>query len=727
MSTTSTTQVPQYLICPITHNIMSEPYVDNEGNSYEEMAIKQWLMNNNTSPITRSPLRVSDLKLNRSLREAIHAFLNPEIVNTQVDPEVKVDFIIEEDPIKIKSSRNYNIVNVSVNPIDGKVEVPNELVIVIDVSGSMNAAAYVEQDKRQVDVGFTILDITKHAIKTVIESLNNNDKISIVTFSDTAKVICGMTNINESNKKYLKSLVSNLNTKGCTNVWAGLSMGLKQFSNVENDDVCNKSLMFMTDGIPSEHLLPPRGIVESLERILKSMTIKPTIYTFGFGYSLDTKVLANIASAGNGTFSFIPDSGFVGTIIIHAMANIKTTCATNTNVNIITNGDTKIKKIYGYNNANCVKLNTINYGQNKEIVIEFENENPDYSIELEYNSYTNNITNVKAVKKDYKDNTDIMMRLEFVELLQKIINIMPNKNTASIYINDYISNYNNDSLIVNDLKDQVKMAISTDAIYGKWGKNYLYSLMFAHKEQRCNNFKDKSVSEYGGTLFGELVDKIDEIYANMEPPKPSNQVRNCDVSTRGGGATTKGFTRGGVDFRQSFHNASGGCFHENSSVSVYPNITKKCKDVMKEDLVMTSNNTYSKVICVTKIKCENNKCDMVKINDSLSITPYHPIKDIEWVFPNTLNKTTIVDCDYMYNFVLDKDHTIIIGNTICATLGHGIVDNDVIKHDYYGTNKVVNDLKSFNGFNKGVVTFGPNCIIRDNKNNVIAFDVKSVC
>ena len=727
MSTTSTTQVPQYLICPITHNIMSEPYVDNEGNSYEEMAIKQWLMNNNTSPITRSPLRVSDLKLNRSLREAIHAFLNPEIVNTQVDPEVKVDFIIEEDPIKIKSSRNYNIVNVSVNPIDGKVEVPNELVIVIDVSGSMNAAAYVEQDKRQVDVGFTILDITKHAIKTVIESLNNNDKISIVTFSDTAKVICGMTNINESNKKYLKSLVSNLNTKGCTNVWAGLSMGLKQFSNVENDDVCNKSLMFMTDGIPSEHLLPPRGIVESLERILKSMTIKPTIYTFGFGYSLDTKVLANIASAGNGTFSFIPDSGFVGTIIIHAMANIKTTCATNTNVNIITNGDTKIKKIYGYNNANCVKLNTINYGQNKEIVIEFENENPDYSIELEYNSYTNNITNVKAVKKDYKDNTDIMMRLEFVELLQKIINIMPNKNTASIYINDYISKYNNDSLIVNDLKDQVKMAISTDAIYGKWGKNYLYSLMFAHKEQRCNNFKDKSVSEYGGTLFGELVDKIDEIYANMEPPKPSNQVRNCDVSTRGGGATTKGFTRGGVDFRQSFHNASGGCFHENSSVSVYPNITKKCKDVMKEDLVMTSNNTYSKVICVTKIKCENNKCDMVKINDSLSITPYHPIKKTEWVFPNTLNKTTIVDCDYMYNFVLDKDHTIIIGNTICATLGHGIMDNDVIKHDYYGTDKVVNDLKSFNGFNKGVVTFGPNCIIRDNKNNVIAFDVKSVC
>lgn len=722
----STTQVPQYFICPITHNIMSEPYVDNEGNSYEEVAIKQWLMNNNTSPITRSPLHVSDLKLNRSLRDAIQAFLNPASINTQNEQEIKADFTIEENPIELKTSRNNNIVTVSVNPINGKVEVPNELVIVIDVSGSMNAAAYVEQDKRQIDVGFTILDITKHAIKTVIESLNNNDKISIVTFSDTAKVVCGMTNITNSNKTYLKSLVSNLRTEGCTNVWAGLSMGLKQFSNIENNNVCNKSLMFMTDGIPSEHLLPPRGIVESLNRSLKSMTIKPTIYTFGFGYSLDTKVLADIANSGNGTFSFIPDSGFVGTIIIHAMANIKTACGTNTNVKITTNGDTKIKKIYGYNNTNCVKLNTINYGQKKEFAIEFENDKPDYSIELEYNSYTNNITIVKAIEEDYKDNTDIIMRLEFVELLQKIIDTMPNKNTASIYINDYITKYNNDSLIVNDLKDQVIMAISTDAIYGKWGKNYLYSLMFAHKEQRCNNFKDKSVSVYGGTLFNELVDKIDEIYANMEPPKPSNQVRNCDVSTKSNGITKNPTTDSVLQFKQSFHNASGGCFHENSDVHVYPNNIKKCKEIVKGDMVFTNYN-YSKVLCVIKIKCNNNISNMVMYNEGLTITPYHPIMCDEWRFPITLIDSEDVYCEYMYNFVLENKHIIVIGNTMCATLGHGFTDNDVIKHDYYGTDKVINDLKSFNGFDNGLITFDSNCIIRDNKNNVIAFDAKSVC
>tara|TARA_B100000795_G_scaffold264601_1_gene245277 strand:- start:636 stop:2756 length:2121 start_codon:yes stop_codon:yes gene_type:complete len=706
---------------------MNDPYVDNEGNSYEEIAIKQWLTNNNTSPITRSHLTINNLMPNRSLKEAIVAYLNHRNVNIG-----KVisnsNFNIENNIIQLKENCKDNILRVSVEPINGKVEVPNELVLVIDVSGSMNSPAYIEQDKRQVDVGFTILDITKHAIKTIIESLNNNDRISIVTFSDVTKIVCGMTNITQFNKTYLKTLISNLNTEGYTNVWAGLSMGLKQFSNIFNDDiVCNKSLIFMTDGIPSEHLLPPRGIVESFERSLNSMTIKPTIYTFGFGYSLDTNLLTNIANVGNGTFSFIPDSGFVGTIIIHAMANIKTACGTNATLKILTKGDTNIKKIYGYNNTNCVKLNTINYGQNKEIVIEFENEYPDYSIKLEYNSYKNNIINVNSVNEKYKDYTDILMRLEFVELLQKIINTMPDKNKTSIYINDYITKYNNDSFIINDLKDQVKMAISSDVIYDKWGKNYLNSLMFAHKEQRCNNFKDKSVSVYGGTLFGVIVDNIDEIYANMELPKPSNIIRNCDVSTKGAGIT-KGTTLDRfIQFKHSFHNASGGCFHENSNVYMYSNNIKKCKDVVKGDLVMTSNNTYSNVICVTKIKCENNNIDMVKINDGLTITPYHPIKKEEWVFPNTLNETTIIDCDYMYNFVLENDHTIIIGNTICATLGNGIVDNDVIKHHYYGTNKVINDLKSFNGFDKGLVTFSHNCIIRDNKNNVIAFDVKSVC
>tara|TARA_B100000795_G_C22805707_1_gene444747 strand:+ start:2006 stop:4180 length:2175 start_codon:yes stop_codon:yes gene_type:complete len=712
----------QYFTCPITHNIMNDPYVDNEGNSYEKVAIEQWLLNNNTSPITRSHLSISNLKPNRSLKEAIEAFLNTN-VTTSVLPQVNDKlFKCEENPIKVIKSVIKNddntIVNVSIVPNKGKIEVPNDIVVVVDVSGSMSSPAYIEQNKKHIDVGFTILDITKHSIKTIIESLNTNDRISIVTFSDVAKVICGMTEVTNFNKTYLKSLVNNLKTEGCTNIWSGLNLGLKQFS--VNNNSHNKSLMFMTDGIPSSHLLPPRGIIDSLNKAMKSQENCPTIYTFGFGYSLDTKLLSDIANIGNGTFAFIPDSGFVGTVVIHAMANIKTVCATNAKLKIITNNE--IKKIHGYKNDSLIDLNTINYGQNKDIVIVLES-NSNCNIELEYYSYNNNLVTLSSVSYEFTYNTDdTVMRLEFVDLLNNIIQTMPNVNDSSKLINLFTNKYNNDSYIINDINEQVKLAISNNTIYNKWGKNYIYSLMYAHKEQKCNNFKDKSVSVYGGELFNKIVENIDEIFANMDTPIPSVVVNNCDVSPKGMNGTI-GTNNPTIDFSQSFHNASGGCFHGNSNVELNSNNFKKCKDIEKGDIVKTDEKNTAKVVCVTKIKCHNNKCEMVSIGSDLIITPYHPIKKKNWVFPNSLNKSNIVECDYMYNFVLDNNHTIMIGNNICATLGHGITTNDVIKHSYYGTQKVITDLVSFKGYNKGLITFDSNCIIRDNKNNVIAFDL----
>ncbi len=101
---------------------------------------------------------------------------------------------------------------------------------------------------------------------------------------------------------------------------------------IEGKGVLNNrisAIMFLTDGIPSSHLLPPRGIINTLERKIANYNEKnlviPNFYTYGFGYSLDTELLVNIAKIGNGNFSFIPDSGFVGTVLINSLSYIKTT------------------------------------------------------------------------------------------------------------------------------------------------------------------------------------------------------------------------------------------------------------------------------------------------------------------------------------------------------------------------------------------------------------------
>lgn len=54
-------------ICPITQDVMREPVIDKEGNTYEKSAILEWLKTNNISPITRNVISASELIPNRAL------------------------------------------------------------------------------------------------------------------------------------------------------------------------------------------------------------------------------------------------------------------------------------------------------------------------------------------------------------------------------------------------------------------------------------------------------------------------------------------------------------------------------------------------------------------------------------------------------------------------------------------------------------------------------------
>ena len=68
--------VPQSFKCPITLQIMRDPVIDPEGNTYERSAIESHLQRSQTSPMTRSPLTVGMLQPNRALKETIESILH---------------------------------------------------------------------------------------------------------------------------------------------------------------------------------------------------------------------------------------------------------------------------------------------------------------------------------------------------------------------------------------------------------------------------------------------------------------------------------------------------------------------------------------------------------------------------------------------------------------------------------------------------------------------------
>lgn len=68
--------VPADFICPITHEIMSDPVMCEDGFSYERSAILEWFSKDkNTSPMTNSVLTSAEVYENEKLKREIENYL----------------------------------------------------------------------------------------------------------------------------------------------------------------------------------------------------------------------------------------------------------------------------------------------------------------------------------------------------------------------------------------------------------------------------------------------------------------------------------------------------------------------------------------------------------------------------------------------------------------------------------------------------------------------------
>ncbi len=136
---------PESFCCPISLEIMKNPFMDPEGNTYELSAIELWLTTNTTSPITRKPLTRASLIPNRALREAIDAYhLSRSAPGPAGQPVTSVVAPVHAPSVQIKLDGQVDgdelLVLTSVVTKEG-VQMPCDIVCVIDTSGSMSSEA----------------------------------------------------------------------------------------------------------------------------------------------------------------------------------------------------------------------------------------------------------------------------------------------------------------------------------------------------------------------------------------------------------------------------------------------------------------------------------------------------------------------------------------------------------------------------------------------------------
>ena len=716
-------EIPEDFICPITQTIMSDPVIGSDGNTYERQAILTWLERNLTSPISRERMTSNTVIPNRALKALIDLFLqNGTIGGRPISSSGLGTFNRQtqqptQPPIPLTTPDMQRTVKCVESPFNKllyeythivpigqfmDIRIPTTFEAIVDVSGSMqvlcsnngNSSNPSESD------GLSRLDITKYSLETVVSMLSDRDEFILIKFSDRAECMFKgmMTNVN---KLHVKNLIKNLQTEGSTNIWDALRVGLDQLSGATNENI---KIMLLTDGESNSD--PPMGILPTLKKHLerhfdadKLSNIELTM--FGFSCDVDSKLLFDISELMNSSFNFIPDASMVGTTFINYLSN-------------------SLKSQYERHIVKQLPI-SIDVEEPYEIVpyeiVLFDTLSNDEKYELiRFHVY--------EVLKTICSRTDAKNRI-----LNDLMT--DNCNKLEEFIHQNISTGNN-SLLLKELyrdfrsivdptnDEQITKALSNREWFRKWGYHYLLSLASAHKIRKCHNFRDKGVQMYGNALFERLKEETNDVFCSLPPPRPSirtasNQTRPINMS--------------------SYVNSSGSCFAPWCRIKLFDNSYKRLDELTGDELLFINGSDFSdpstagKIKYITKTKVIDGVTEMCKISN-LYITIWHPINYPDcngnmWRFPCYLTTPFMQYLDYEYNIVLEQNqpyptYSVIIENIECVTMGHCIDNfndrNQILEHEYYGTQRVVNDIERFANNNSKIVIIENYQLMRGNDN-----------
>jgi len=162
-----------------------------------------------------------------------------------------------------------------------------DLVCVIDKSGSMSGRK---------------LELLKETFKSLMDLLNEQDRLSVVTFDSFSKRITPLLAMNKKGKSKTLDKISQISADGGTDICRGMMTALeilKQRRIVNNVT----GIFLLSDGLDSSADSGVKKLVRSYDEFPNSNNI--SINTFGFGDDHDPKLMGNISKLKDGNFYYI--------------------------------------------------------------------------------------------------------------------------------------------------------------------------------------------------------------------------------------------------------------------------------------------------------------------------------------------------------------------------------------------------------------------------------------
>eukprot|EP00978_Attheya_sp_CCMP212_P000144 scaffold280_cov50-Attheya_sp.AAC.1 len=204
--------------------------------------------------------------------------------------------IIGKD-VKFHSTQICATVQAGQLPDDDSKRAPVDIVIALDVSGSMSG------DK---------LSLCKKTLELLLRNLLPHDRFGLVSFADEAVLEIPTRKLSEGAKKAAIEKIRNIRTRGCTNISAAIGLAAQEMGCVENPNMVRCLVNTKDDG-----------------------TAPITIHCFGYGTDHDDKLLTDVSEATpGGSYYFVENDSNVASAFGDALGGILSVVAQNVSINI---------------------------------------------------------------------------------------------------------------------------------------------------------------------------------------------------------------------------------------------------------------------------------------------------------------------------------------------------------------------------------------------------------
>ncbi len=263
----------------------------------------------------------------------VEEFINYFDYNDRAPAQLgEVPFLIhlEASPTPYATNKKLLRVGIKGYEVPADQRKPANLIYLLDVSGSMS-----EVNK---------LPLVIESMKLLLNQLNENDTISIVTYAGFDSVALAPTPASE--KQTILNVLENLSSGGSTNGSGGISKAYELAQTAFKEDGINR-IILCTDGDFNVGL-----VGEELNQLIEEKReTGVSLSVFGFGLFYDDGTMERLADLGNGNYAFIDDFQEAKRALVDRLVSTVQTIAKDVKIQVEVN-PTIIKsyRLIGYEN-----------------------------------------------------------------------------------------------------------------------------------------------------------------------------------------------------------------------------------------------------------------------------------------------------------------------------------------------------------------------------------------